>query len=371
MGEATRGATRTAGRRITAAALALAVLTGSASTAGARTPIADARRHADTLRTQVSDARGVAIRLQGRILALAALIADARARLDRAQARLLVSQHRLAAAQTELDAIHTELNDRARAAFEALGPGPSAVYLLGADSFADLLDRSVMLDRLQQADVRLAADVSARTTRFNATRASFERATRERAALLDAIQSRGAELLSAFQQQQAALGQLVERRVAASRTVGRLERKTAREAGALPFGDWAYRFLGHLRMPTCRDNQVVVVAWQANEFTQAAWNPLATTHRMIGSTSFNTVGVQNYRSLTQGLRASAQTLTGGATSYGYGAILESLRRCAPAAVTADAIRASAWCHGCSNGAYVTQLIPIVEQYFDRYARFHA
>ena len=95
---------------------------------------------------------------------------------------------------------------------------------------------------------------------------------------------------------------------------------------------------------------MVVVAWQANEFTQARWNPLATTHRMAGSTSFNDVGVQNYVSLTQGLRASAETLTGGATSFGYRAILDALGRCDDAMTTAEAIRASAWCRGCSNGA---------------------
>ena len=96
------------------------------------------------------------------------------------------------------------------------------------------------------------------------------------------------------------------------------------------------------------------MAWQANEFTQARWNPLATTHRMRRSTSFNEVGVQNYVSLTQGVRASSETLTGGATSYGY-----------------RAIRASAWCRGCSNGGYVTALVPIVERYFDRYTALHA
>ena len=34
---------------------------------------------------------------------------------------------------------------------------------------------------------------------------------------------------------------------------------------------------------------------------------------MKGSTDFNEVGVQNYRSVTQGVRASAETLSGGAS----------------------------------------------------------
>jgi hypothetical protein len=39
--------------------------------------------------------------------------------------------------------------------------------------------------------------------------------------------------------------------------------------------------------------------------------------------------------------------------------------------TAEAIRASAWCRGCSNGGYVTALVPIVDRYFDRYTALHA
>ena len=361
---------RTAGR-ILAAGLALAVLIGATSTAGARAPISEARHRADAIRHHVADARGEAAQLQVRILALAAQITDSRQRLDRAQAQLLVAQRGLLEARTELDVVQVQLDERARAAFEALGPGTSAAYLLGASSFADLLDRSVMLDHLQQADVTLADDVRARSERFDVIRARLERRTRERARLLAVIETRGADLLAAFAEQQSALQQLVGERVAATRRVGRLERKAARENGALPFGDWADRFLRYLDAPTCRDNRVVVIAWQANEFTQARWNPLATTHRMTGSTDFNDVGVQNYRSLSQGVRASVETLSGGGDPYGYGAILEALHACAPAVQTADAIRASAWCQGCSNGDYVSALVPIMEQYFDRYSGSHA
>jgi hypothetical protein len=189
--------------------------------------------------------------------------------------------------------------------------------------------------------------------------------------LVTRIQSRQTDLLTAFAAQQAALAQLAGEQQDAVRHVRTIERKIARRAGALPFGDWAQRFLAHIGAPTCRHNVVVVVAWQANEFTQARWNPLATTHRMAGSTGFNDVGVQNYVSLTQGLRASAETLTGGATSFGYRAILDALGRCDGAMTTAEAIRASAWCRGCSNGSYVTGLLPMVQAYFSRYVTRHA
>jgi hypothetical protein len=283
----------------------------------------------------------------------------------------VAAQLELAAAQGTLDEVQARLDLRARQAFQTLGPGASASYLLGADSFADLMDRTVMLDSLQRSDAELATDVQAQAARLASTEAALEAAATDRGRLLARIETRRAELLAAFAQQQSALEQLVGARRDATRQVDRLERKMAKRAGALPFGSWADRFLRHIGAPTCRDNLVVVMAWQANEFTEARWNPLATTHRMNGSTSFNSVGVQDYRSLTQGLRASAETLTGGAESYGYAAILDALHRCARDMATAEAIRASSWCRGCSNGGYVTQLIPIVRSYFDRYADLHA
>jgi hypothetical protein len=103
------------------------------------------------------------------------------------------------------------------------------------------------------------------------------------------------------------------------------------------------------------------------EFTQAAWNPLATTHRMPGSTSFNSVGVQNFVSLAQGLQATEETIEHGWSVYGYGAIVSSLRACASALATAHAIAASSWCPGCLGGNYVVGVVPRVEADFETYA----
>lgn len=359
------------GRRIAAVLLTAATLAGATSAAGAKPPIEAARLRAHRLGRQVVDARASAAELQSRILSLASDVASARRALDRLQGRLVEAQHALATVQAEVDAVQGRLNDRARQAFMTLGPGASAAYLLGADSFADLMDRTVMLDSVQQADASLGAEVEAEAARMASAQTALERATGERSRLLSRIESRQTDLLSAFAAQQAALAQLAGQQLDAVRHVRTLERKIARRAGALPFGDWAYRFLDHLGAPTCRPNLVVVVAWQANEFTQARWNPLATTHPMARSTSFNGVGVQNYVSLTQGLRASAETLTGGATSFGYQAILDSLGRCDGAITTAETIRASAWCRGCANGGYVTELVPVVQAYFDRYLTLHA
>jgi peptidoglycan hydrolase CwlO-like protein len=354
------------------AALAVVLLVGASSLeAAARPDLERARERADRLEASIGSAQTEAGRLQLRILALAADLQTSRDELGRLQARLVRSQHALLDARQELDDLRARLAERARSAFMTMGPGADAAYLLGADSFADLMDRTAMLGRFQAADADLAEQVAVRAGELDATTADLEAAAGERTHLLARIEARRAELLAAFAAQQAELARLSEAHDVASARVHAIERRIARRSGALPFGDWAARFLDHIGAPTCRENLIVMVAWQANEFTEARWNPLATTHRMRGSTSFNSVGVQNFRTLTQGLRGTEETLTGGAESYGYAAILQGLRACAGASVTADAIRASAWCRGCSLGAYVTGLIPIVRAYFATYAVKHA
>jgi hypothetical protein len=104
----------------------------------------------------------------------------------------------------------------------------------------------------------------------------------------------------------------------------------------------------------------VLVAWQVAEGTAAAHNPLATTHPMPGSTSFNSVGVRNFPSVEVGLQATVETLRLPVPSYGYRAILDNLATCAPAKTTATAINASSWCRGCAGGLYVLNVLPLVQ-----------
>ena len=130
---------------------------------------------------------------------------------------------------------------------------------------------------------------------------------------------------------------------------------------------WAGAFLGRLGAPACGENLLIVVTWETAESTSAAFNPLATTRDMPGASDMNTVGVKHYASLRQGLDASRDTLLLGAESYGYGAIVESLRRCGSAEATARAINASAWCRGCVGGAYITGLLPIVRDSYGEHA----
>ena len=127
----------------------------------------------------------------------------------------------------------------------------------------------------------------------------------------------------------------------------------------ITYGAWARAFLARIEAPVCEENLTVVVTWETAESTEAAYNPLATTHAEDGATEFNSTGVKNYASLSRGLSASRDTLEQGADSYGYGAILDALRACEAAETTAAAINASAWCRGCAGGTYVTGLLPIV------------
>ncbi|HEY3022844.1 MAG TPA: hypothetical protein VGK11_04315, partial [Actinomycetota bacterium] len=118
--------------------------------------------------------------------------------------------------------------------------------------------------------------------------------------------------------------------------------------------------LSELGAPKCQDNLTVLVAWQVAEGTAAAYNPLATTHSMPGSTAFNSVGVRNFPSVEVGLQATVETLRLPVPSYGYDAILDNLEHCAPAKTTATAINASWWCRGCASGLYVLNVLPLVQ-----------
>ncbi len=138
-------------------------------------------------------------------------------------------------------------------------------------------------------------------------------------------------------------------------------------AGPVTYEGWARALLGMLGAPACEDDLALVVTWETAESTQAWFNPLATSHDMEGAGIFNSSGVRNYVSLQQGLEASRDTLADGADSYGYSAILDGLRSCAPARVTARAISDSAWCRGCAGGTYVSGLLSVVRGNWSEHA----
>jgi hypothetical protein len=136
-------------------------------------------------------------------------------------------------------------------------------------------------------------------------------------------------------------------------------------SGPPTYDVWARMLLQRIGAPVCGENRVAVVAWETAESTAAAFNPLATTRGESGSNAMNGVGVQNYASLNEGLWATVDTLASGAS--GYTDIVDSLQACAPAALTVDAINASAWCAGCAHGTYVTDLVDLIRADYAGYA----
>src|SRR5262245_53548311 len=374
---------RGAHRRVLALSLAtsavVAVVASSHASTADRLDRAKARHHA----------------LSGEIQAQSRAIQDARAAASDAEARaaeadralvpLIVHRvevaQRVAAVQADLAAAQQRFHDAVVQAFIA-APGVQP----GADTFAAVLDASSFEDLQDQlafgeaaAGVRATAiaEVTALDQRLASRGSTLD-------ALIAAAQDVRARRDTALQEHQAALVReqqamdaLNQARTEIVALIDRLRKKLAPkdvEAVArafqgdqnITYGRWAEAFLQVMGAPRCHANLVVTIAWQAQEGTQAAWNPLATTHRMDGSTDFNSVGVQNYRTLAQGLQATKETIENGWSSYGYGAIIRSMRDCADPLDTADAIAASSWCSGCAGGQYVIGIVPAVESSFETY-----
>jgi hypothetical protein len=84
-------------------------------------------------------------------------------------------------------------------------------------------------------------------------------------------------------------------------------------------------------------------AWAAQMQTEgggARNNPFNTTQRMVGSTDYNSAGVQNYVSPEQGIAATVRTLH--YAGHGYELIIRRLRRNATATDIIRAIGYSDW-----------------------------
>jgi hypothetical protein len=101
---------------------------------------------------------------------------------------------------------------------------------------------------------------------------------------------------------------------------------------------FATDLLRELGLPLTKENMRAMKAWQRAEGTSAAFNPLATTRHAPGATDMNEVGVKNFRSYEQGLRATIDTLRNGL----YGNILAALRDGTSATRVAQAVADSPW-----------------------------
>jgi hypothetical protein len=319
-------------------------------------------------------------------------LAEADLKLARAEHRSAMLQHlragldaAAARAQARYEAARRVLNDAAAQAFIDAGAGsldPTVLgAVLGAGSFEEIDDRVLYSSSIAQSAIDLANAVAAKKARLDERSHLVDTLIRKRTAADADLKDARAAKAAAVQEQESAIASLDSARRDAVALIGRLRDRldglkaldVSQLADALQgeehvsYGRWAGLFLRVMGVPVCRNNVVAVVSWQVAESTQAAWNPLATTHRMDGSTDFNGVGVQNYPSLAQGLQATKETIDYGWDVYGYGAIVVSLRACGQPMRTASAINASRWCYGCVDGQYVLNIVPEVDADLQNYA----
>ena len=86
--------------------------------------------------------------------------------------------------------------------------------------------------------------------------------------------------------------------------------------------DFAIGVLRGIGAPVNSANVRSIEAWAQREGGGGAWNPLNTTQQMPGSTTFNSVGVQNYPNMLIGVHATIDTLLG---NPAYNDVIGSLR----------------------------------------------
>lgn len=90
--------------------------------------------------------------------------------------------------------------------------------------------------------------------------------------------------------------------------------------------------------PVTAGNLAALVGWEKAEGGSASFNPFNTTLPEPGASSYNSVGVRNYVSEQQGVRATIATLQGSA----YSGVIAQLRRGNNPAGVAAAVGASPW-----------------------------
>jgi len=127
--------------------------------------------------------------------------------------------------------------------------------------------------------------------------------------------------------------------------------------------EWAKSFLKWADLPSTKHNLWALVAWESAEGGNAKWNPLNTTQRWTGSTDYNAVGVQNYRTETDGLNATLKTIKQTPSYLGYVAIVDALRRDALAHDTLVAVENSAW----GTGGLALRILHDVKTYWQHYS----
>ena len=127
---------------------------------------------------------------------------------------------------------------------------------------------------------------------------------------------------------------------------------------------FAQHVLTELKAKQSKRNLWALVSWMQAEGGSARFNPLNTTLKKPGATDYNSVGVKNYKSFSQGVEATVETLNYGADRdlYGYKPIRRRLRRNAWAYWTLRAVEKSIW----GTGGLALRCLPSVKRHWDHY-----
>jgi len=370
-------------RAIVATASAFALVAGStgSSASSTRSKLDAAKNRLTALTGQIGSEEAQARTLQDQLSSLDAQIGDASSRVDQIDAELASTHHDLVTAKAQADRLQKRLDVVARTLFMQ-GAGSMQAALLGtllsSGSLGNLGDLLATGQIVAQSDVDLATHVGNLKAELAFKAADLTRLRDQQVQLIAQLAAARTSKARAVADQRAVLADLDRTKSEIVALIARLHKQLRAEAlaavgtafqgpGHVAYGAWAGLFLRAVGAPGCQANLITLVAWQYSEFTQAGWNPLADTLAMSGSTAFNSVGVQNYVSLDQGLQATRFTLVNG-PAFGYGAILSDLVGCADPMSTGTAINASMWCRGCAGGAYVVNDIPKVEANYELYAQ---
>jgi peptidoglycan hydrolase CwlO-like protein len=365
----------------TASAFALVATSMGGSIASTRSKLDAAKNHLTALTGQIGSEEAQAQTLQDQLSALEAQISDATSRVAQIDAELAATRRDLVRAAARANRLQTKLNAMARMLFMQ-GAGTMQEALLGSlldsSSMGDLGDLLATGQIVAQSNVDLATRVANVKAELTFKTADLNTLRSQQVQLMAQLAAERTSKARAIADQQAVLAELDRTKTEIVALIVKLHKQLRAEAlaavgtafqgaGHIAYGAWAGLFLRTVGAPPCQANKITLVAWQYSEFTQAAWNPLADTLAMPGSTTFNSVGVQNYVSLDQGLQATRYTLVNGPW-LGYGAILSELAACADPMTTARAINASMWCRGCAGGEYVVDDIAKVEANYDLYSQ---
>lgn len=360
-------------RRALVALVALAIVAGlvpAASAADTKSQIALQEKRLKWLEGEARKKQARVATIHESVRALSREIRESNAALDQLDRRHRRHQDQLIDVMVEHERLRTQMGTAASEMYMR-GPADVIVAIMDARTLSDAGDAVNFTGAVMSGNRRLAERTALSANAIGKLRAQDEAMIAERAATLREQKRRQDQVLQAFADGQQQLEEIAAIRDEVVGLLVSLRRQFDAEqmaalGGTMPYGAWAERWLGYINAPTARSNMVAMVAWQLAEGTSARWNPLATTWKMPGSTQFNGHRVQNYVSLEQGLEATRKTLS--RPNLGYEPILASLRAGAAAMDTARAINASRWCRGCADGQYVIELIPIVERYYDKYAK---